>query len=75
MGLRGLAARTFATMDGRMAVVAAVLALMFVLVGCKLSQVQLRPDETVVAPKEYTRVVKAYRASRPSIFYMELSVS
>ncbi|MBQ7666822.1 MAG: penicillin-binding protein 2 [Kiritimatiellae bacterium] len=59
--VRRLAARLAATMDSRMAVVAFFLACMFVYVGRKLVLVQLWPDASVVAPVEYTQVVKAYR--------------
>ncbi len=50
-----------ATIDRRMAIVAAVLATVFAVVGWKLVRVQLHPDKTVVAPLEYVKVVKAYR--------------
>ena len=50
-----------ATIDRRMAIVAAVLAAVFAVVGWKLVRVQLHPDKTVVEPLEYVKVVKAYR--------------
>ena len=51
----------FATLDGRTALVAAGLALAFAAVGFRLVRVQLHPDKTVVTPKEFTRIVTAYR--------------
>lgn len=50
-----------ATINRRMAIVAALLAAVFAYVGLRLVRVQLHPDKTVVEPLEYVKVVKAYR--------------
>ena len=59
--LRMAAAAATATTERRMALVAVCLAAVFSGVGWKLVKVQLRPDSSVVSPREYVRVVKAYR--------------